>query len=89
MGTNTENLKAGDIIFIENFDMQHIGDIEKNIWCVYMGMDSFLDYPILVYFCRTTTNKKDFQKGGYREGNKYIEFQQGEYGFEKSCIFGS
>jgi len=82
METNTERLKVGDIILIENFDMQHIGDIEKDIWAVYMGMDSFLDYPVLVYFCRATTQKRNFKKN-------CIEFPEGKYekyGFKKPCL---
>ncbi|MCL2154419.1 MAG: hypothetical protein FWH53_02005 [Leptospirales bacterium] len=86
MATNTEELTAGDIITIENFDLPDIGDTEKRIWCIYMGMDSILDYPIYVYFCRTTTQKEDFEKGGNRDGHKFIEFSKGQYGFEKTCL---
>jgi len=86
MPTNTSNLKAGDIITIDDFDLSQIGDDEKRIWCVYLGMDSLLEIPIFVYFCRTTTQKKDFERGGKREGHKYIEFSQGQYGFERSCL---
>ena len=82
METNTESLKVGDIILIKDFDLQHIGDVEKDIWAVYMGIDSFLDYPIFVYFCRATTQKRDIKKD-------CIEFPEGKYekyGFSKPCL---
>ena len=82
METNTERLKVGDIILIKDFDLQHFGDIEKDIWAVYMGMDSSLEYPVLVYFCRTTTQKRDLEK----DCIKFSEDKYKKYGFDKPCL---
>ena len=89
MVTNTESLTVGDIILIEKFDLPNIGNDIKDIWAVYMGIDSSLDYPILVYFSRVTTQKKDFEKGGNRESHRYIDFPEEEYkkyGFSEPCL---
>lgn len=86
MATNTEKFKAGDIITIDNYDLPDIGDTEKRIWGIYLGMDSIVECTIFVYFCRATTQKKDFQQGGRRYGNKFIEFSKGQYGFERDCL---
>ena len=66
--------------------MPRIGDSTKHIWAIYLGRDSIFNCPLIVYFCRTTTQIEDFQTGGNREGRKYIEFKKGKFGFDEDCL---
>jgi len=86
MPEHTDTLLSGDVIKINNFDLPHKGDVTKSIWCIFLGMDSIFDCPIIVYFCRTTTQKDDFQPGGKRENHEYKKFSKGQYGFEDDCL---
>lgn len=82
----TDTLKSGDVIKISNFDLPRIGNEIKNIWGIYLGIDGIFDCPVFIYFCRTTTQEKDFGPGGNRASHKYIKFISGQYGFEDDCL---
>ncbi len=85
MPDSTDTLVSGDVVKITNFDLPNKGNETKDIWCIYLGIDSIFDCTIFVYFCRTTTQKNDFETGN-RTGHKYKEFLKGQYGFENDCL---
>ncbi len=86
MPDNSEKITPGDVVVIDCFNLQHKGGKDKPVWVIFLGKDSVFGCPILVYFCRTTSQCKDFEPGGNREGHKFKRFDKGQFGFEEDCL---